>query len=171
MARFGHPLHRGSLGVLLLWLGGLKIVGYETGSPLLAQAVYWLPAELALPALGWWEAAIGVGLLVPSLVRAAVLLIALRLPGTLLALVLHADVSFEQVPFAPTPVRQFLIKDFRLFSAAMVIGGGAHREGAAHDGGEAARGARGPGVSGDGRGATIPGAAGGRRQRPREERS
>lgn len=39
--RYGHRLHRVSLGVLFIWLGLLKPMGHTTATSLLAQTVYW----------------------------------------------------------------------------------------------------------------------------------
>jgi 1-acyl-sn-glycerol-3-phosphate acyltransferase len=76
-----------------------------------------------VPILGWWEVAIGVCLLKRSWLRVALLLLAVRLPGTALALALHADTRFIEFPYAPSPEGQYLIKDLLRFGAAMVIGG------------------------------------------------
>ncbi len=73
--------------------------------------------------LGWWEVAIGLFLLVRPLLRAAIFLLALRLPGILLAFLLQTDVCFISFPFTPTPEGQYLIKDPALFFAALAIGG------------------------------------------------
>lgn len=123
MGSYGHFLHRVSLGGMFVWFGALKLFEIKTTTSLLAHTVYWGSPEVWVPILGVWEVLIGVGLLSRSLLRAALLLLAVRLPGTLLALVLHADVCFVEFPYAPSPEGQYLIKDLLLFSAAMVIGG------------------------------------------------
>jgi len=123
LARHGHPLHRISLGVLFVWLGLLKQFGVETGSSLIAQTIYWGPTDVMVPLLGWWEVGIGIGLLVRPAIRVALLLLAIRLPGTVLALLMHPEITFADSLLSPTPAGQFLIKDLMLFSAAMVIGG------------------------------------------------
>ena len=78
--------------------------------------------------LGWWEVAIGVCLIVRPLVRIAVLLLVIRLPGVLLAFVLKTDVCFYSFPFAPTPEGQYLIKDLVIFIATLAIVGAVHDE-------------------------------------------
>lgn len=123
MERYGHMLHRVSLGGFFIWLGLLKQAGLKTTTSLLAHTVYWGTPDVVVPLLGWWEFAIGVCLLFPRLIRVALLLLLVRLPGTLLALVLLPDVCFVRIPFAPTPEGQYLIKDLMLFTAAIVIGG------------------------------------------------
>lgn len=119
--RYGHRLHRISLGILFLWFGLLKPLGHETTTSLLAHTIYWGDPEVMVLALGWWEVGIGLFLLVRPLLRAAVFLLALRVPGILLAFVLQMDVCFVEFPFAPTPEGQYLIKDLTLFFAALAI--------------------------------------------------
>lgn len=119
--RYGHRVHRISLGVLFLWFGLLKPLGHETTTSLLAHTIYWGDPEVMVLALGWWEVSIGLFLLVRPLLRVAVFLLALRVPGILLAFLLQADVCFVTFPFTPTPEGQYLIKDLTLFFAALAI--------------------------------------------------
>lgn len=123
MERYGHLLHRLSLGIFFTWLGLLKQFGIETVTSLLAHTVYWGTPDVMVPVLGWWEMLIGLCLVFRRLVRIALLLLLIRLPGTALALVLLPEVCFVNVPFVPSPEGQYLIKDMLLFSAALVIGG------------------------------------------------
>lgn len=123
MARHGHRLHRVSFGALFVWFGLLKTAGLKTATSLLAHTVYWGDPETVVIWLGWWEVAIGITLLIRRLNRIAILLLLVRLPGTLLALVLLPEVCFEQAPWLPTPEGQYLVKDALLFFAAIVIGG------------------------------------------------
>jgi uncharacterized membrane protein YkgB len=116
-----HTVHHVSLGVLFVWLGTLKQFGHETTTSLLAHTVYWGEPATVVRILGLWEVAIGAALLVPSWHRAAVMLILVRLPGTVLALILLPDVTFITVPFVPSPEGQYLLKDLALFGAALVI--------------------------------------------------
>jgi uncharacterized membrane protein YkgB len=131
MNRVGHPVHRVTLGLFFVWLGLLKQFGYKTGSSLLAHTVYFGSPETMVPILGWWEVAIGATLLFPATVRISIVLMAARVPGTVLALVLKPDVCFFGAPWAPTPEGQYLIKDLMLLGAAMVIGGSVRAEHAA----------------------------------------
>lgn len=117
----GHMLHRVSLGLLFIWFGLLKPFGVSTTTSILADTVYWMPPELAVPLLGWWEVAIGVALIIPGFNRLALLLLIVRLPGTVLALLLFPDTCFVDFPLAPTPQGQYLIKDLTLFFATIAI--------------------------------------------------
>lgn len=123
LERYGHRLHRRSLGLLFIWLGLLKPMGHETATSLLAETIYWGSPETMVLVLGWWEVAIGAAMLYKSFVRGALFLLLLRIPGTILAFVLLPDVTFIDFPFVPTPEGQYLLKDLVLFFAAMAIGG------------------------------------------------
>lgn len=121
--RYGHRAHRVSLGILFVWFGLLKPLGHETTTSLLAHTIYWGDPEVMVLVLGWWEVVIGVCLLTRSLIRVAVFLLVIRLPGILLAFVLEPETLFVTFPFAPTPEGQYLIKDLTLFLATLAIAG------------------------------------------------
>jgi len=122
LGRIGHPAHRLTLGAFFLWMGLLKIFGHTTGSSLLAHTVYWGSPEEMVKILGAWEALIGLFLIIRPMIRVAILLLAIRLPATMLALFLKADVCFDEIPFVPTPEGQYILKDMMLFAAAMIVG-------------------------------------------------
>jgi len=123
LERYGHWIHRISLGILFIWFGLLKPLGHKTTTSLLAHTVYWGTPEVTVLILGWWEVAIGVCLIIRPLVRVALLLLIIRLPGIALAFLLKTDICFYQFPFAPTPEGQYLIKDFAVFLATLAITG------------------------------------------------
>ena len=85
--------------------------------------MYWFSPDLFVPILGCWEVAIGVGLLFRPLLRVALLLLFLQMPGTVLPLILLPDVCFTQFPFGLTLEGQYIIKNLILISAAIVVGG------------------------------------------------
>jgi len=132
LRRYGHFLHRVSLGALFVWFGLLKPFGQKTTTSLLAHTVYWGKPEVVVPLLGWWEVAIGLCLIYRPLVRMALFLLAIRLPGTLLAFVLLPEVCFLNVPFVPTPEGQYLVKDVVILFAAVAIGGSVREESTIH---------------------------------------
>jgi len=128
MERYSHLLHRVTLGVFFIWLGTLKTFGVSTATSLIAHVVYWGDPQFMVPILGWWEVAIGVCLVFRPLVRVALTLLLIRLPGTALALILLPEICFIDVPFVPTPEGQYLIKDMILIGAALVIGSTINKE-------------------------------------------
>ena len=66
---------------------------------------------------------VGVGLLYRPLLRLALLLLFLQMPGTALPLVLLPEICFTDFPHALTLEGQYIIKNLILISAALVIGG------------------------------------------------
>lgn len=121
--RYGDTIHRIALGVLFIWFGLLKPLGLKTATSLLAETVYLGSPEVMVHVLGWWEVAIGVCLIVRRLVRVAALLLLIRLPGTVLALLVHPQVCWTHFPFAPTPEGQYLLKDIIMFLATLALAG------------------------------------------------
>ncbi len=130
--RYGHFLHRVSLGALFIWFGLLKPFGQKTTTSLLAHTVYWGEPDVVIPLLGWWEVAIGLCLIYRPCIRIALFLLAIRLPGTLLAFVMLPDVCFLHIPFVPTPEGQYLVKDVVILFAAIAIGGSVREESTSH---------------------------------------
>ncbi len=127
MEYYGHRLLRYSLAIIFIWFGLLKPLGMSPAADLVANTVYWFPPDVFLPILGWWEVAIGVGLLFRPLVRMALCLLFLQLPGTALPLLLLPDVCFSKFPIGLTLEGQYIIKNLTIISAAIVIGGTVRR--------------------------------------------
>jgi len=122
MGRYGHFLERLGLGVVFAWFGLLKLAGVDSATSIIAKTVYLGSPSLTVPMLGLWEMLIGLCFLVRPLLRLAIFLLAVRLPGTLLALVLKFDTCFHDSILAPTIQGQYLIKDAALIGAGLVIG-------------------------------------------------
>lgn len=121
--RTAHRAHRIAIGVLFIWFGLLKPFGLKTTTSMLAETIYIGSPDIMVPVLGWWEVAIGFCLIVPHLVRVAVLLLLLRLPGIVLAFIISPEVCFVHFPLAPTPQGQYLLKDMVIFLATLAIAG------------------------------------------------
>lgn len=123
MRRNGLFVLRMGLGIVFVWFGLLKPLGMSPAEELVRRVVYVVPPDLFVPLLGWWEIAIGVGLLYRPLNRTAILLLFLQMPGTLLPLILLPEVCFTQVPWGLTLEGQYIIKNAVLIGAALVVGG------------------------------------------------
>ncbi len=128
MGYYGHRLLRYSLAIIFIWFGLLKPLGMSPAADLVANTVYWFPPDVFVPILGWWEVAIGVGLLFRPLIRMALLLLFLQMPGTVLPLLLLPDVCFSKFPIGLTLEGQYIIKNLPIISAAIVIGGTVRRQ-------------------------------------------
>jgi len=127
MHRHGFLLLRMSMSVVFIWFGALKPFRISPADQLIERTVYWFDPDIFIPILGAWEVAIGVCLLIRPLIRLALLLLFLQMPGTFLPLVLLPQICFVQVPFAPTLEGQYIIKNLVLISAAIVVGGTVRR--------------------------------------------
>lgn len=114
---------RYSLAVVFIWFGVLKPLGLSPASALVARTVYWVDPDWFVPFLGWWEVLIGVCLLFRPLVRVALLLLFLQMPGTVLPLFVVPEACWVRIPYAPTLEGQYIIKNLVLISAALVVGG------------------------------------------------
>ena len=123
MDKYGRFLLRISLAIIFIWFGALKPLGISPAAELVRRTVYWFPPETFIPILGWWEVAIGVCLLFRPLIRIAIFLLFLQMPGTTLPLILLPDICFTQFPFGLTLEGQYIIKNLTLISAGLVIGG------------------------------------------------
>lgn len=131
MRHNGPFLTRVALAVVFIWFGILKPLGWSVANELVTRTVYWVDPGWFIPLLGWWEVAIGVCMLFRPLLRLAILLLFLQMPGTFLPLVLLPHVCFVSIPLVPSLEGQYIIKNLVLISAAIVVGGTV-REKAAH---------------------------------------
>jgi uncharacterized membrane protein YkgB len=120
---WGMPALQLSLGIVFIWFGALKLVDLSPAAELVRNTVYWWDPEVFLPILGAWEIVIGVCLLIRPLVRVAIPLLLLQMPGTMLPLVLLPEVCFTRIPFGLTLEGQYIVKNIVLVAAALVVGG------------------------------------------------
>jgi uncharacterized membrane protein YkgB len=123
MQRNGLFVLRVGLAIVFIWFGLLKPLGMSPAEGLVRSDVYVVPPDFFVPFLGWWEVAIGVGLLYRPLNRTAIFLLFLQMPGTLLPLVLLPEVCFTQAPWGLTLEGQYIIKNAVLIGAALAVGG------------------------------------------------
>ncbi|MFZ5759016.1 MAG: hypothetical protein ACOY32_05195 [Thermodesulfobacteriota bacterium] len=122
MDKYCHILMRISLALIFIWFGALKPLGISPEIELIKRTVYWLRPESFVIVLGWWEIAIGTALLIRPLIRVALLLLLIQLPGTFLPLLLLPEICFSTFPFGLTLEGQYIVKNLFLVSAAFVIG-------------------------------------------------
>lgn len=124
MAVHGPTLLRYALGVVFVWFGALKLFnGASPAEALVVRTVFWFDPAWFIPALGAWEVMIGLGLLVKPLIRLAIGLLFLQMPGTFLPLVVVPEACWVQFPFLLTLEGQYIVKNLVLIAAALVVGG------------------------------------------------
>ena len=124
MTKYGVVSLRWAVGVVFIWFGALKLFpGMSPAEELVKNTVYFFDPGWFFPLLGVWEMLIGLFLLIRPLIRVAILLLFLQMPGTFLPLVLLPDVCFTAFPFGLTLEGQYIIKNLVIISAALVVGG------------------------------------------------
>jgi uncharacterized membrane protein YphA (DoxX/SURF4 family) len=128
MAKNGVTLLRVSLGLVFLWFGALKFFpGLSPAQELAGRTISdltlgFVAPAVSLPVLAIWECLIGLGLVTGRFLRLTLLLLFLQMPGTLTPLVLYPNETFTLFPIAPTLEGQYIIKNFVLISAGIVVG-------------------------------------------------
>ncbi|MDR5656450.1 DoxX family protein [Halodesulfurarchaeum sp. HSR-GB] len=123
MADNGLQAARLALGIVFVWFGALKVIGVSPAAPLVAEAVWFLPAGIFVPVLGIWEMLIGLGFLYRPWTRIGLVLLALQMPGTFLPVVLVPEAVFTAFPYGLTLEGQYIVKNFVIIGAALIIGG------------------------------------------------
>ena len=123
MGRNGIRFLRWTLGIIFIWFGALKPMGLSPAQELVSNTVYWVDPAWFVPFLGYWEVLIGVGLMYRPLIRPAIALLFLQMPGTFMPLVLLPQVCFTRFPVGLTMEGQYIIKNLVLIAAALVVGG------------------------------------------------
>jgi len=103
MNAIGVPFLRIGIGVVFIWFGGLKTVGFSPAEELLAATVYWWTPEIVVPVIGYWEVLIGIFFLIPPLTRWQFCSLPPQMVGTFLPLVLLPPSVLGCVPFRSNP--------------------------------------------------------------------
>ncbi len=123
MSRYGILALRISLGVIFVWFGVLKVIGDSPVYDLVASTVYLVPPEFFVPFLGFWEIAVGLGLLTGLALRMTLIFFLLQMAGTFLVLVVKPEVAFQGLnPLLLTTEGEFVVKNIVLISGALVVG-------------------------------------------------
>mgnify|MGYP000214499323 CR=1 FL=1 len=128
MKKWSLPMVQTAIGVVFVWFGALKVIGISPAGELVAETVYFFPPEVFVPVLGVWEVLIGLFFLYRPLIRLAILLLFIQLPGTFLPLILLPDVVFTTFPYGLTVEGQYIIKNLVIIAAALVLGGSLSEE-------------------------------------------
>lgn len=128
MAKHGVDIVRVALGVIFLWFGFLKFFpGVSSEEAIATRTMGVLSLGLLSPnvsrvLLATWECAIGLGLLTHKALRVTLLLLFAQMLGTLMPLLIFPGETFARIPFVPSLQGQFIIKNFVLIAAAIVVG-------------------------------------------------
>ncbi len=128
MARYGLFLLRISISVIFIWFGVLKFFpGASPAESLATRTIEVLTFGLfgeqtILYGLAIWEVAIGLGLLTKRFMREILLLMYLQMAGTLTPIFIFPEEIFHIFPYSLTLEGQYIIKNFVVISAGIVLG-------------------------------------------------
>jgi len=129
MNKYGITLLRYSLGIIYIWFGALKPLGLSPAQELVERTVYWFEdPKTFVPILGVWEVVIGITICFKPLIRVALFLLFIQMPGTFLPLVLFPEVCFTEFPHGLTLEGQYIVKNLIIISAALVVGSTARKQ-------------------------------------------
>jgi uncharacterized membrane protein YkgB len=118
---------RVSIGIVYFWFGFLKFFGGASPAEQLAQDTMFImflglvPKAMLLLILAVWESVIGLGFLTGKYLKIIIPVMLLQMFGTFTPLVFFPDLSFTQIPFAPSLEGQYIIKNLVLVSGALVV--------------------------------------------------
>jgi hypothetical protein len=121
--KHGLFLLRVGMGIVFFWFGALKFLGMSPAAALVVKTMSWLPIPGFIHILGVWEMTIGLCFIYKPLLRVALMLLFLHMPGTFLPIVLLPGEVFRAFPFVLTLEGQYIVKNLVVIAAAIVIGG------------------------------------------------
>ncbi len=117
------PLLRISLAITYLWFGSLKIIGKSPISGLVSRTIFFIPGRLVVPFLGFWEVAVGLGLLLRFPLRLTLFAFFAQIAGTFMVLFVRPREAFQKGnPLLLTNTGEFVIKNLVLASAGLAVG-------------------------------------------------
>lgn len=123
MERYGVTVLRLALAIVFIWFGVLKVIDKSPVEDLVKDTIYFLPEDEFFVVIGVWEIVIGVGLLVPVMLRLTLALFWLQMAGTFLSLLVLPDRAFQDGnPLLLDVTGEFVVKNLVLIAAGLVIG-------------------------------------------------
>ncbi|GJF29100.1 hypothetical protein KNE206_18000 [Kitasatospora sp. NE20-6] len=126
--RWGLTLLRAGLGLLYVWFGVLKVMERSPAAVLVTGTVPGHPGGWIVPALGWFEVALGLWLLTGRVLVLALPVLGAHLCGTFGVLVLMPGTAFAGGnPLMLTLVGEFVVKNLVLLAAVLVVTTGSAR--------------------------------------------
>ncbi|WP_447007317.1 DoxX family membrane protein [Saccharothrix isguenensis] len=113
---------RGSLGLVFVWFGALKVTDLTPVADLVARTVPWLDRDLLLLSLGSAEIALGAALWLGRRLRWVAAVALVHLSGTFLVLVVQPQAAFQAGnPLLLTTEGEFVVKNLVLITACLVL--------------------------------------------------
>jgi putative oxidoreductase len=122
LRRVSLPLLRLTIGLVFVWFGALKIAGNTPVGDFVARTLPWFDRHWVVPALGWFEVAVGLALIAGRFLTLVCAALVAHLTGTFLSLVMQPDVTFQHGnPIMLTTEGEFVIKNLVFIAAGLVI--------------------------------------------------
>jgi putative oxidoreductase len=114
-------LLRLSIAIVFIWFGLLKVFGYNPVFDLVNSVMPVFASGTGLIVLGWFETAIGVGLIINRFRSIVHILLVLHLAGTFLTFITAPELVF--IPAFPilSLAGEFVVKNLVLAIAGMVV--------------------------------------------------
>ena len=126
--RYSLSALRYSLAIVFVWFGIIKPLGMTPATMLVRETLAATPilrAIVSFPVfmsvLGWWEALVGLGLFYRGTIRIAVVCMMVQMASTFVPLAVVPGVTFHSSPFVPTTAGLYIIKNFVLLTAGLVV--------------------------------------------------
>ena len=110
-----------SIATVFIWFGLLKVLGYNPVFDLINAVTPFLAVMPGLAVLGWFETAIGVGLLVNRFRVATHAILAMHLAGTFLTFVTAPELMFTPAFPILSLAGEFVVKNLVLAIAGIVV--------------------------------------------------
>lgn len=114
-------LLRISIAVVFIWFGLLKVYGYNPVFDLVDAVTPFLAVMPGLAVLGWFETAIGIGLLINKLRVSVHALLLLHLAGTFLVFLTAPELMFAPTFPALSLAGEFVVKNIVLAMSGIVV--------------------------------------------------
>jgi uncharacterized membrane protein YkgB len=128
LRRISVPLLRGAIGIVFIWFGALKLWDTSPVSDFVAHTLPWFDRGWLVPAVGMFEVAIGIAMMIGRFVTLVCVLLTAHLVGTFLSLIMQPDITFQHGNlFLLTTEGEFVVKNIVFIAAGLVIAARFHK--------------------------------------------
>jgi len=126
--RYAVACLRHSLAVVFVWFGIIKPLGQTPATMLVGETLAatpiledTVPFWVFMPALGCWEALVGVGLLFRRTIGLAVACMMVQMAATFVPLVVVPELTFHSWPLVPRTAGFYILKNVVLLTGGLVV--------------------------------------------------
>lgn len=116
------PALRAVLGLIFIWFGGLKVIGFSPVKAMVAGTLPWADPNVIVPLLGGVEVLLGLGLLAGVALSLVLPALVAHLAGTFLTFVMLPGQMFHgSDPLLLTQDGEFVMKNLVLIGVTLVL--------------------------------------------------